>query len=73
MRWAQRDIGGSNETFQRHQRGEGTRYERETLRLMMVTDETRLSIYIPLSLADIGPGNSFVTGYFDWGLISLDD
>ncbi len=31
------------EAFQRHQRGEGTRYERETLRLMMVTDETRLS------------------------------
>ncbi len=31
------------EAFQRHQPGEGTRYERETLRLIMVTDETRLS------------------------------
>ena len=31
---------GIDEAFQRHQRGEGTRYERETLRLMMVTDET---------------------------------
>jgi hypothetical protein len=31
------------EAFQRRQPGEGTRYERETLRLMMVTDETRLS------------------------------
>ncbi len=34
---------GSYEAFQRHQRGEETRYERETLRLIMVTDETRLS------------------------------
>ncbi len=34
---------GNYEAFQRHQRGEGTRYERKTLRLMMVTDETRLS------------------------------
>ena len=34
---------GTYEAFQRHQRGEGTRYERETLRLIMVADETRLS------------------------------
>ncbi len=34
---------GIYEAFQRRQRGEGTRYERETLRLMMVSDETRLS------------------------------
>ena len=34
---------GIYEAFQRHQRGEGTRYERETLRLTMVAHETRLS------------------------------
>jgi hypothetical protein len=34
---------GTYKAFQCHQRGEGTRYERETLRLVMVTDETRLS------------------------------
>ncbi len=33
---------GSYQAFQRHQRGEGTRYERESLRLMLVADETRL-------------------------------
>ena len=49
---------GIYEAFQRHQRGEGTRYERETLRLMMVTDETRLSGDVDRSFRWDWPGST---------------